>query len=213
MNLGQSALNSSRLVYGCMRIAGDGSPGDRDKGKHAVRAAVDAGYTLFDHADIYGHYTTEEAWGKAFEKSSIARDQVQIITKCGIQLLTPNRPHHKFHAYNTTADHILKSVENSLRYLKTDYIDILLIHRPDPLMNGEEVARALHYLRKSGKVRYFGVSNFHPRQIDLLQGFLNDNLIVNQLEVNLVHHGLVDSTVTYNQKASPEHHDASRTRT
>lgn len=162
-----------------------------------IQTALELGFTTFDHADIYGLYTVEELFGKALKEKPSLREKMQIVTKCGIKLVSENRPENTFHAYDTSRDHILKSVEASLKNLNTDYLDVLLIHRPDPLMNADEVAEAFLHLRKSGKVRHFGVSNFTPFQFDLLQSRLDFPLVTNQVEVSVIkmdamHDGTLD---------------------
>jgi len=159
--------------------------------------SVELGFTTIDHADIYGGYSCEEFFGKALLLNPSLRQKMQLVTKCGIKLVTANRPEHAFHGYDTSKAHILKSVENSLRNLKTDYLDVLLIHRSDPLMNADEVASAFSELKHSGKVRFFGVSNFTPFQFDLLQSRLDFPLVTNQVEVSVLkmdalHDGTLD---------------------
>ena len=162
-----------------------------------IETALELGITTFDHADIYGMYTVEELFGKALKEMPGLRSKMEIVTKCGIKLVSENRPENTFHAYDTSRDHILKSVETSLRNLNTDYLDVLLIHRPDPLMNADEVAEAFNHLRKSGKVQHFGVSNFMPFQFELLQSRLDFPLVTNQVEVSVMkmdamHDGTLD---------------------
>ena len=162
-----------------------------------IEQVLELGFTTFDHADIYGMYTVEEMFGKALKEKPELRSKMEIVTKCGIKLVSENRPENTFHAYDTSRDHILKSVETSLKNLSTDYIDVLLIHRPDPLMDVDEVAEAFLHLRKSGKVRHFGVSNFTPFQFDLLQSRLDFPLVTNQVEISVMkmdamHDGTLD---------------------
>jgi len=162
-----------------------------------MEKAIGLGITTFDHADIYGGYTCEEMFGKALAEKPSLREKMEIVTKCGITLVSPRRPENRFHGYNTSKKHILLSVENSLKNLNTDYLDVLLIHRPDPLMNTDEVAEAFALLRESGKVKHFGVSNFSPAQFNLLQAGLDFPLITNQVEVsvlkmNALHDGTLD---------------------
>jgi len=139
----------------------------------------------FDHADIYGHYTTEEEFGKVLKSQPQLREQMQITTKCGIKLVTENRPSHQLKSYDLGKSHILQSVDSSLKALQTDYIDILLLHRPDFLLDPSEIASAFEQLKASGKVRYFGVSNFSSSQFNLLNSFTP--LITNQLEISALH--------------------------
>jgi predicted oxidoreductase len=152
-----------------------------------VQASLDLGITTFDHADIYGDYTCESLFGRALALQPALRARMQIVTKCGIALLSENRPEHTFHHYDTSRAHIVASVENSLRMLRTDYLDLLLIHRPDPLMDAEEIAAAFAALKESGKVLYFGVSNFMPWDFDLLASCLDFPLVTNQVEISVLH--------------------------
>ena len=184
IRLGHSDLQSSRLAYGCMRIVGDGSNSDRDKGKHAIHAAVDAGYTLFDHADIYGGGACEELFGEVLKESPGLRERLVIATKCGIRFAgdpnddAPGR-------YDFSKDHIIDSLEGSLQRLGIEQIDLLMLHRPDYLMRAAEVAEAFAALAASGKVAHFGVSNFSASQFELLQSVLPTPLLVNQVEINI----------------------------
>ncbi|WP_338410662.1 aldo/keto reductase [uncultured Flavobacterium sp.] len=124
--------------------------------------------TTFDHADIYGGYTTEAAFGSAFSDSNIDRESIQLISKCGIKLITDNRD-YKIKHYDYSAEYIIWSAENSLRNLQTDYLDVFLLHRPSPLMQVDEVAKAIDQLKSRGQIRSFGVSNFNRSQTELLQ--------------------------------------------
>ncbi len=152
-----------------------------------IQGCLDMGVTTFDHADIYGRHTCEELFGNALAERPALRDQIEIVTKCGIMTVSPNRPDHHLPHYDTSQAHILWSVENSLRVLHTDRIDLLLIHRPDPLMEADEVAAAFTQLRDSGKVLHFGVSNFTPFQFDLLASRLRFPLVTNQVEISPLH--------------------------
>ncbi|MDX9754163.1 MAG: aldo/keto reductase [bacterium] len=174
----------SKLIQGFWRLS-DWNQSVKDT-VAVLEACMERGITTFDHADIYGGYTCETLFGKAFAESGIDREAVQIVTKCGIKLVTPNRPQHHFHGYDTTKAHIVQSVENSLTALQTHYIDVLLIHRPDPLMDAEEVADAFKTLQNCGKVLYFGVSNFLPSQMELLQSRLDLPLVTNQIEYSVL---------------------------
>lgn len=161
-----------------------------------IHTALASGITSFDHADIYGNYSGEEVFGNALRRKSSLRDSMEIITKCGIKLLSDKRPEHWIKHYDTSKEHIIKSVENSLALLSTDRIDLLLLHRPDPLLNPTEVAEAFTELKQQGKVLYFGVSNFTSPQLEMLQSFLSFPLVTNQIELSLFkHQGLVDGTV------------------
>jgi predicted oxidoreductase len=162
-----------------------------------ILASLDLGITTFDHADIYGGYTCEGLFGHALDLNPSLRQKMQIVTKCGIKLVSDSRPGHALKHYDTGRDHILASVENSLKELQTDYIDLLLIHRPDPLMDACEVAGAFTALKQAGKVLHFGVSNFTPWQFDLLASRLDFPLVTNQvelspLEMDVLHDGTID---------------------
>jgi predicted oxidoreductase len=150
-----------------------------------IEESMALGVTSFDHADIYGHYTTEAEFGAALSLKPALRDQMQLVTKCGIKLVTPNRPSYKIKSYDTSKEHILWSAEQSLKNLHTDRIDLFLIHRPSPLMDPDEIAEAFEELKQSGKVLHFGVSNFTPSQFELL----NDRfpLVTNQIQANVMH--------------------------
>ncbi len=154
-----------------------------------VRQCLDLGITTFDHADIYGGYTCENLFGAAIDGRSRLRQQMQLVSKCGIRLVSPNRPSHTMKSYDTSATHIVLSVENSLKALRTDYLDVLLIHRPSPLMHPAEVAEAFDRLQEQGKVLAFGVSNFSPSQADLIRGGLRFPLVTNQVELSVLHPG------------------------
>jgi len=152
-----------------------------------IEQCLEMGVTTFDHADIYGSYTCEAEFGRALALKPSLRDQMQIVTKCGIMLVSPQRPEHDMHRYETTADYIRQCAEQSLRNLQTDRLDVLLIHRPDPLMNADAVATAFNELRKEGKVLNFGVSNFTPSQFELLQSRVGFPLVTNQVEASVLH--------------------------
>lgn len=151
--------------------------------------------TTFDHADIYGAYTTEADFGKAFADSGLQREAIQLISKCGIQYMSDNR-NNKVKHYNYSKKYIISSVEESLKHLKTDYLDLLLLHRPSPLMVAEEIAEAISLLKKDGKIRDFGVSNFTPSQMDLIG--LRMDIDVNQIEFSLTEHtAMHDGTLDF----------------
>jgi hypothetical protein len=133
-----------------------------------INDCIQEGVTTFDHADIYGHYTTEEEFGRALKEAPSLREKMQLITKCGIRMVSPNRPEHQIKSYDTSAGHISTSVDRSLKNLHTDHLDLLLIHRPDPLMNPNEIAETVDGLKQSGKILHFGVSNFTPAQVQLI---------------------------------------------
>lgn len=149
-----------------------------------IEQCLDLGITSFDHADIYGDYTVEEMFGDALATSPGLRQRLQLVTKCGIRLISPQRPSHAVKSYDTSPDHLVASVEQSLRALRTDHIDLLLIHRPDALMDPDEVASTFRYLHDAGKVLRFGVSNHTPSQLALLHDRLHHHLALttNQIE-------------------------------
>lgn len=175
-------LSFSRIVHGLWRLA-DWKFSDEEL-IALIEQCIEQGITTFDHADIYGSYTCESLFGRALEIKPGLRRKMEIVTKCGIVLESPNRPEHKSHHYNTGKEHIIASVEKSLQNLKTDYIDTLLIHRPDPFMDPEEVADAFATLKNDGKVRHFGVSNFKSHHFTMLQSYLEMDLITNQIELS-----------------------------
>lgn len=188
VSIGGSKLQSSRLAYGCWRIACSGDiQQDLKTARTAVMAAVEAGYTLFDHADIYCHGRAESAFGEVLRENPSLRKKILIATKCGVRLADdpPGAPAR----YDFSAEHIIRSCEQSLKRLHTDRIDIYQLHRPDWLMEVEEVAIAFASLHKSGKVKEFGVSNFRPSQLAVLQRAVHEkiekNLIVHQVEISL----------------------------
>jgi len=186
-NLAQTALTSSRLIYGCMRIAGGNNTADRQKGKLAIRAALDAGYNHFDHADIYGSGASELLFSQTLksllkEQPSL-RDEIIITSKAGIRPklnedYAPTR-------YDFSQGYILDSVDGSLERLGVEQLDIFLLHRPDFLMDANEVAETFALLKASGKVKYFGVSNFKPSQVELLRSAMSMPLVANQVEINI----------------------------
>jgi predicted oxidoreductase len=176
------SLDLSRLVFGVWRLA-DWQL-SISATQELVQKNLDLGITSFDHADIYGDYTCEELFGKALAQSPELRDKMEIITKCGIKLISKNRPAHQIKYYDTSSAHILASTEQSLKNLRTDHIDLLLIHRPDPLTDPEEIAEAFRKLKNDGKVLHFGVSNFTPMQFDMLNSYLDEPLITNQVEIS-----------------------------
>ncbi len=150
-----------------------------------IEFCIQNGYTSFDHADIYGDYTTESDFGNAFIESGIPREEIQLISKCGIQLVGKTRTNTINH-YNYAKEYIIWSAEESLKRLKTDYLDTFLLHRPSPLMHPDDIAEAITYLQESGKIRQFGVSNFTPSQVDLISNKIT--ISVNQIEFSLTQH-------------------------
>ena len=184
MQMGSNGLKCSRIIAGFWRLKNWNY--STQQLLDFIYKCLDVGVTTMDHADIYGDYSCESIFGKAITGKTALRDKMQIITKCGICLQnSENRPGVVHQHYNTGFDHIITSVERSLKNLNTDYIDVLLIHRPDALMDAHETARAFDNLLKEGKVRYFGVSNFSPSQFNLIQSRLQQPLITNQIECSV----------------------------
>ena len=177
-------LEFSQLVYGMWRLADDADTSI----KHVdakIRAALDQGITTFDQADIYGGYTAEDVMGAALKTSPSLRQQMEIVTKCDIVIDAGRHAGARVKHYDTTRAHINESVNQSLIAMGTDVIDVLLIHRPDPLMNHHETGEALDALVDSGKVRAVGVSNFRPWDWNLLQSAMRHSLVTNQIELSL----------------------------
>ncbi len=182
--IGTTPLKSSRIVHGCMRLRGDNSPEARERGKQAVRAAIECGINHFDHADIYGGGECERIFAEVLREEPGLRDRLILTSKCGIR--PANTPHQGAPArFDFSRDHILRAVEGSLERLGIETLDILLLHRPDYLGDPEEVASAFDSLHEAGKVRYFGVSNFSASQVDLLKAFCDQPLVMNQVEFNI----------------------------
>jgi predicted oxidoreductase len=185
--LGVSSLMSSRLAYGCWRIAGNppsSSPETCAQGKRAVITAYESGYTLFDNANIYGRGEAEKIMGAAIKDVPGMRDRIVVLTKCGVQHAgepSPDSPHR----WNFSAEYILQSCDESLKRLGLDTIDIFMLHRPDFLADPQEIAGAFSRLKESGKVRWFGVSNFRPTLVTALQAACPMPLIVHQVEISL----------------------------
>lgn len=159
-----------------------------------IEQHLELGITTVDHADIYGDYQCEAAFGAALRLEPSIRHRLELVSKCGIA--TTARPENTLGHYITDGAHIIRSAENSLRHFSTDYLDLLLIHRPDPLMDADEIAEAFSALHQSGKVRHFGVSNFTPSQFALLQSRLPFTLATNQVEISpLCQDVLLDGTL------------------
>ncbi|MDW3189262.1 aldo/keto reductase, partial [Vibrio sp. Vb0932] len=164
----------SELVQGYWRAADWGMTAQERLS--FLKQHIELGITTVDHADIYGNYECEALFGEALALDKSVRDQIQIVTKCDINLCGDKTPERKINHYDTSSAHIYQSVNNSLERLNVDEIDVLLIHRPDVLMDADEVAEAFTELHKVGKVKHFGVSNFTPRQFELLQSRLGKPL-------------------------------------
>ncbi|ELB2074260.1 aldo/keto reductase family oxidoreductase [Vibrio parahaemolyticus] len=185
----------SELVQGYWRAADWGMTAQERLS--FLKQHIELGITTVDHADIYGNYECEALFGEALALDKSVRDQIQIVTKCDINLCGDKTPERKINHYDTSSAHIYQSVNNSLERLNVDEIDVLLIHRPDVLMDADEVAEAFTELHKVGKVKHFGVSNFTPPQFELLQSRLGKPLVTNQVEINplnfeVAHDGTLD---------------------
>jgi predicted oxidoreductase len=173
----------SRIISGAWRWNLDESKIDQ-----LIASSLDSGITTFDHADIYGDHSNEEIFGNVLKRNPGLRNKIELVTKCGIKFSSGRRPRTWVKHYNTSKEHILWSVDNSLQMFNTDRIELLLIHRPDPLLNPDEVAEAFSALRQSGKILHFGVSNFTPTQFEMLQSYLPFPLVTNQIEISITHH-------------------------
>ena len=193
-------LDFSRIVYGMWRV-GD----DADTSPKHVRAKIDAclaqGITTIDQADIYGGYTAEAIFGAALKDDRALRDRVEIVTKCGIVVDAGRHAGARVKHYDTSRAHIMASLDASLVDMGTDHVDLLLIHRPDPMMDHEETGRALDDAVASGKTRAVGVSNFRPWDVELLQSAMSQRLVTNQIELSLsAHEAFVNGDVAFHQR-------------
>ena len=200
----ENPITFSPLIIGTMRLGAWGAKLTTQELEYFIDQCLDLGLNDFDHADIYGHYTEEGNFGKVLKRRPELRQKMQITTKCGIKLVCKERPDHKIKSYNLTKNYIIKCAENSLQELNTDYLDLLLLHRPDHLMDPHEIAAAFNKLAEEGKVRHFGVSNFTPSQFDLLNSFTC--LVNNQIEISLLHlNAFTDGTLDqcHKEKITP----------
>ena len=179
-------LEVSNIIMGCMRL---NSLSLKEARRH-IETAIAAGINMFDHADIYGNGECESLFSRAINLKGAVRDKIILQSKCSI----------RDGYYDFSKEYIIGAAEGILKRLGTDYLDILLLHRPDTLMDPEETADAVRYLKKAGKVRYFGVSNQNPVQIELLQKYCEERLLVNQLQLSLVHTPLIDSGMAVNMQ-------------
>lgn len=185
IKLGKSDLNVPVIAVGCMRI----NTLSKQEAEAFVQTALEQGANFFDHADIYGQGTCEELFAEAIHMSSSMREKVILQSKCGI---VPGR------MFDFSKEHILKSVDDILKRLKTDYLDVLLLHRPDALVEPEEVAEAFDSLEGSGKVRHFGVSNQNPMQIQLLQKTLKQSITANQMQLSITNATMISAGINVN---------------
>lgn len=189
INIGNGAITASEISLGCMRIS---DMPDKEVAL-LINTALEEGIDFFDHADIYGGGKSEEKFSQAIGMNSSIRDKFILQTKCGIR--------NGF--FDFSKEHILSSVDGSLKRLQTDYIDVLLLHRPDALVEPEEVAEAFTILHDAGKVRQFGVSNQNPMQIELLSKYLNHKVIINQLQLSITNTGMIDAGLNVNMEINP----------
>lgn len=176
------SLEISPLVHGHWRLL-DWKLTDQALLK-LTQQLIELGITTFDHADIYGNYSCEKLFGNALSLQKELRNKIQLITKCGIKLISDKYPSRQIGHYDYSFEHITSSVNSSLSNFRTDRIDLLLLHRPSPFFNPDEVAKAFDQLKKEGKVLHFGVSNFNPQQQEMLSSYLNEPLVTNQVEIS-----------------------------
>lgn len=186
INIGNGVLSASEISLGCMRI----NHMSKSDASRLINTALEEGIDFFDHADIYGGGRSEEVFADAIDMKPTIREKFILQTKCGIRK----------GFFDFSKEHILNSVDGSLKRLKTEYIDVLLLHRPDALVEPEEVAEAFSILHKSGKVRHFGVSNQNPMQIELLNKYVEQKLIINQLQLSITNTGMIDAGLNVNMK-------------
>lgn len=187
-------LEAPAIALGCMRIA----KMERAAVAELVKTAVDCGIDFFDHADIYGGGEAETVFAQAVKDAGISREKIQIQTKCGI----------KKGLFDFSKEHIVTSMDKSLKRLGTDYVDVFLLHRPDTLVEPEEVAEAFAEIYKAGKAKYFGVSNHNPGQIRLLNKYLDRKIVANQLQLSPAHTVMIDSGLNVNMTNPPSYdHD------
>lgn len=177
-----STLSFSEMIQGFWRAAEWNMSKEERLG--FIEACLDLGVTTFDHADIYGNYSCEQLFGEALALKPSLRDRMEIVTKCGIQPKSNKDPDNQVNHYNTGKERIIMQAEQSLKHFGINEIDVLLIHRPDPFMDPGEVAEAFYQLHKEGKVKHFGVSNFLPSSFNMLQSYLSEPLVTNQIEVS-----------------------------
>lgn len=203
--LKQRGIEASQLVLGCMRLGGGWNDNPitsehYNQGMEAVNAALEIGINMFDHADVYAFGKAERVFAHVLKEMPGLRKEIIIQSKCGIRFPDGIGPQR----FDFTEAHILKSVDGILERLGTEYLDILLLHRPDPLIDPEEVASAFRKLTASGKVRHFGVSNMSQGQIKMLQAYCDEPFVANQLEMSLLRTGFVETGIHINQDAAKD---------
>ena len=193
-------LSLSRLAYGVWRLS-EAADTSAQAVAGRIQACLDQGITTFDHADIYGGYSCEALFGEALRAQPGLKARMEIVAKCDIMLLSDQRPGHRVKHYDTSAAHVQASVERSLQNIGVDAIDLLLIHRPDPLLDHHALGACLDSLIQSGMVRAAGVSNFMPWDLDLLQSAMKNRLLTNQIEISLMQtRGFVDGQIAHAQR-------------
>lgn len=198
ISLGENGPEVSPVIYSFWRALEDPDGISYKTVQAKLHACLDLGITTFDHADIYGNYQIESLFGKAIKESKINREDIVLSTKCGINIVDSSRPEYRTRFYDSSPEHINKSVERSLQNLGTDYIDIVLLHHPDPLMDADETASALTALVRRGIVKHVGVANFTVHQHQLLQSRLSIPIITNHLELNLLNvKSITDGTIDF----------------
>jgi len=186
IQIANSDFHASEIALGCMRI----SELSNQEISSLVNTALDEGINFFDHADIYGGGKSEEKFAEALSMNPALREKMILQTKCGIRQ----------GYFDFSKEHILEAVDGSLRRLRTDYVDVLLLHRPDALVEPEEVAEAFTILQNNGKVKHFGVSNQNPMQIELLRKFVKQEIIFNQLQFSITNTGVIDAGINVNME-------------
>jgi predicted oxidoreductase len=191
IHVANTNLDVSEISLGCMRISGMSNPDIAN----LIHTALDEGVTFFDHADVYGGGQSEAKFAEALalDTNPTLRESMHIQTKCGIRK----------GSFDFSKEHILEAVDGSLKRLRTDYLDVLLLHRPDALVEPEEVAEAFDLLENNGKVRYFGVSNQNPMQIELLTKFVRQKIVFNQLQLSITNTGMIDAGINVNMEIDP----------
>lgn len=189
--LSDSGPKVSPAVYGFYRWSDENNT--TKKMERIINLCLELGINSFDHADIYGGYGCEEIFGNLIKEKHIRRDEIVLFTKCGINIPHPSRPRVRVKYYDTSDKHIFASVENSLRKLRTEYIDVFLLNQLDPLSDLEETALALQKLRESGKIRHVGIVNFTVFQHQLLSSYLRVPIVTNHIELNLLNTAALDN--------------------
>ncbi len=189
--LSDSGPKVSPAIYGFYRWKGNYV--NEDKMEQMMNLCLELDINTFDHGDTYGDYTCEEIFGNVFKRSGIKRESIVLFTKCGINVPHPARPDYQVKHYDTSREHITNSVENSLRNLRTDYIDVFLLNQLDPLSNLEETALTLEKLKDSGKIKNVGVVNFSVFQHQLLSSYLRIPIVTNHIELNLLNTSAFDN--------------------